>query len=142
MTSRPIPNSGRSVLYCILSYSISAANALRHQYFLLTALVKSNTILIKFSKITQQKECMTMKFKKIISFAASAAACLSLLSGCASTDMLNSGGENSNSGVYNIGVLQYADHTSLDNCLEGFKQGLDSEGIEYELTAQSTSSAE
>lgn len=77
-----------------------------------------------------------MKFKKIISFAAAAAACLSLFSGCASTDMLD-GGENSSSGAYNIGVLQYADHTSLDNCLEGFKQGLDSEGIEYELTAQS-----
>lgn len=78
-----------------------------------------------------------MKFKKIISFAAAAAACVSLFSGCASTDMLENGGENSSSGAYNIGVLQYADHTSLDNCLEGFKQGLDSEGIEYELTAQS-----
>lgn len=39
--------------------------------------------------------------------------------------------------TYKIGVLQYADHPSLDNCREGFKQGLDAEGIKYELVEQS-----
>ena len=38
---------------------------------------------------------------------------------------------------YKIGVLQYADHPSLDNCREGFKQGLDAEGVKYELIEQS-----
>ena len=33
--------------------------------------------------------------------------------------------------------LQYADHPSLDNCREGFKQGLDSEGIKYDITESS-----
>lgn len=39
--------------------------------------------------------------------------------------------------TYKIGVLQYADHPSLDNCREGFKQGLDAEGVKYELIEQS-----
>ena len=39
--------------------------------------------------------------------------------------------------TYKIGVLQYADHPSLDNCREGFKQGLDSEGIKYDITESS-----
>ncbi|HIV85745.1 MAG TPA: ABC transporter substrate-binding protein [Candidatus Monoglobus merdigallinarum] len=73
-----------------------------------------------------------MKSKKIMLLIA-AMLCAGLLAGCASSES----GTDSGSGAYKIGVLQYADHPSLDNCLEGFKQGLDSEGIEYELTAQS-----
>ncbi len=36
-----------------------------------------------------------------------------------------------------IGILQYADHPSLDNCVEGFRLGLESEGVECEIISQS-----
>ena len=63
--------------------------------------------------------------------------CAGLFAGCASTDTAGGGSADGGSGTYTIGVLQYADHPSLDNCLEGFRQGLDAEGIKYELDAQS-----
>ena len=60
--------------------------------------------------------------------------CVAAMTGCeyAVNNSNSADGE-----TYKIGVLQYADHPSLDNCREGFKQGLDSEGVNYELTAQS-----
>ena len=41
-------------------------------------------------------------------------------------------GENKESkeGVYHIGISQFAEHGSLDNCREGFLEGLKEEGIE------------
>ena len=33
-------------------------------------------------------------------------------------------------GVYHIGISQFAEHGSLDNCREGFLEGLKEEGIE------------
>lgn len=78
-----------------------------------------------------------MKFKKIMSVAALTVMCAGLFAGCASTDTAGGGSADGGSGTYTIGVLQYADHPSLDNCLEGFRQGLDAEGIKYELDAQS-----
>ena len=36
----------------------------------------------------------------------------------------------SEAGTYTIGVAQFAEHGSLDNCREGFLQGLAAEGIE------------
>lgn len=82
----------------------------------------------------KRKECLTMKFRKIMTIAAVSAVCAGSFAGCAGTETASdTGGTES----YKIGVLQYADHPSLDNCLEGFKQGLDSEGITYELDAQS-----
>lgn len=67
-----------------------------------------------------------------------AALCVGSLAGCGN----KIGGGDAATGVnvgdsYKIGVLQYADHPSLDNCREGFKQGLDAEGITYELIEQS-----
>lgn len=38
---------------------------------------------------------------------------------------------------YKIGVLQYADHPSLDNCMKGFEEGLKAAGIDAEIEAQS-----
>ena len=78
-----------------------------------------------------------MKLKKIMSVAALTVMCAGLFAGCASTDTAGGGSADGGSGTYTIGVLQYADHPSLDNCLEGFRQGLDAEGIKYELDAQS-----
>lgn len=79
-----------------------------------------------------------MKFRKITAAAAAAILCAGFMGGCATTDMTDQGGTASGTdSTYTIGVLQYADHPSLENCLEGFKQGLDAEGIDYELDAQS-----
>ncbi len=68
---------------------------------------------------------------------AAALMCAGALSGCGAKDAANTDGASSNETTYKIGVLQYADHPSLDNCREGFKQGLDAEGVKYELTEQS-----
>lgn len=72
--------------------------------------------------------------KKVIAMGIAAIMCVGALTGCGSKDaaQTNEGGE-----TYKIGVLQYADHPSLDNCREGFEQGLEAEGVVYELTAQS-----
>ncbi|MCC8160289.1 MAG: ABC transporter substrate-binding protein [Oscillospiraceae bacterium] len=72
-------------------------------------------------------------FKKVMAIGMAAALCAASLAGC--------GGETADSTeseeTYKIGVLQYADHPSLDNCLTGFEQGLEEEGIVYEITTQS-----
>lgn len=87
-----------------------------------------------WSRIINGRNVIIMQLKKIFSIIAAAAVCGSLFAGCASNETADNG---SGDAKYNIGVLQYADHPSLENCLEGFTQGLDSEGISYELTAQS-----
>lgn len=65
-----------------------------------------------------------------------------VLAGCGTQ---NSAGSQSNANesvkVYKVGVVQYADHPSLDNCREGFIQGLEAEGIvegtNLEITSKS-----
>jgi len=51
--------------------------------------------------------------------------CTVLLSSCAG----NTGTSETGTKVYKVGVLQYADHPSLDNCREGFIEGLKNQGI-------------
>lgn len=76
--------------------------------------------------------------KKVLVMGIAAALCVGSLAGCGNKIGGNDGTTDIKVGdTYKIGVLQYADHPSLDNCREGFKQGLDAEGIKYELTAQS-----
>ena len=70
--------------------------------------------------------------KRVLAAAAAMALAMTALAGCS-----NSNTETASGDVYKIGVLQYADHPSLDNCRTGFEEGLKEEGIEYELTAQS-----
>ncbi|MDD6762244.1 MAG: ABC transporter substrate-binding protein [Clostridiales bacterium] len=74
-----------------------------------------------------------MNFKKILTLAAAAAVSVTALAGCGGTQTA----DETKGDTYKIAALQYADHPSLDNCVEGFKQGLDAEGIKYELEAQS-----
>ena len=74
-----------------------------------------------------------MNFKKILILAAAAAVSVTALAGCGGTQTA----DETKGDTYKIATLQYADHPSLDNCVEGFKQGLDAEGIKYELEAQS-----
>ncbi len=65
-----------------------------------------------------------------------------VLAGCGTQ---NSAGSQSNANesekVYKVGLVQYADHPSLDNCREGFIQGLEAEGIvegtNLEITSKS-----
>ena len=75
-----------------------------------------------------------MNLKKVLALGTAALLCVGAATGCGQTG----GTENANADkTYKIGVLQYADHPSLDNCREGFKQGLDEEGISYDITEQS-----
>lgn len=71
--------------------------------------------------------------KKVLAIGTASILCAMSLAGCKGDMAPSNGGGD----TYKIGVLQYADHPSLDNCREGFKQGLDEAGIKYELTAQS-----
>ena len=50
-----------------------------------------------------------------------------LLAGCAGS---SSGSEDGAKASYTIGIEQFAEHCSLDNCREGFLEGLKEEGIE------------
>lgn len=72
------------------------------------------------------------RLRKVITITAAALLCVSSMAGCGGQKKTADG-----QAIYQIGVLQYADHPSLDNCREGFKQGLDAEGINYELKTQS-----
>ena len=77
--------------------------------------------------------------KKIIVMGLTAALCAVSLAGCGGAQNGGTDGATDTNAkdTYKIGVLQYADHPSLDNCREGFKQGLDSEGIKYDITESS-----
>lgn len=75
-----------------------------------------------------------MKFKKFFVLAVSAALVCSALASCSSD---NTAADTNGDKVYKIGSLQYADHPSLDNCVKGFKEGLDAEGIKYKIDIQS-----
>ena len=59
---------------------------------------------------------------------------LTLLAAVLSLAMTGCGGK---SDALKSGVLQYADHTSLDNCRIGFEESLKASGIEYELETKS-----
>lgn len=64
-----------------------------------------------------------MNMKKVLMVGLSLMCMAGVLAGCG-----NSSG--SSDGNYEIGILQFANHGSLDNCREGFLQGLKEEGIE------------
>lgn len=76
--------------------------------------------------------------KKVLAMGIAAVMCAGALTGCGSKIGRDDAATDIKVGdTYKIGVLQYADHPSLDNCREGFKQGLDAEGIKYSLMEQS-----
>ena len=67
--------------------------------------------------------------KKMISLMITAAL-LTAFAGCGAATSA-SGSENSSGGEnYTIGISQFAEHGSLDNCREGFLEGLKGEGLE------------
>ena len=62
--------------------------------------------------------------KKMVAVLVSAMMTMGLLTGCKSS------GSKSGDAEYTIGISQCAEHGSLDNCREGFIEGLKEEGIE------------
>ncbi|WP_124067941.1 ABC transporter substrate-binding protein [Clostridium sp. E02] len=67
------------------------------------------------------------KSMKTLLFAALTAAALS---GCSSNKTPGSAADSTGNQTYTIGIGQFAEHGSLDNCREGFLKGLQEEGIE------------
>lgn len=61
--------------------------------------------------------------KKVLAAGLTAVMAMSLMVGCGSKK------DDSASKTYNLGIIQFAEHGSLDNCRKGFLKGLESEGI-------------
>ena len=61
--------------------------------------------------------------KKVLAVGLTAVMAMSLMVGCGSKK------DDSSSKTYNLGIIQFAEHGSLDNCRKGFLKGLESEGI-------------
>ena len=61
---------------------------------------------------------------------------VALLAGCSQSNTANS--ETKDEKVYKIGVTQFADHPSLDNCKNGFIAGLKDEGFEVKNPTRKT----
>ena len=61
--------------------------------------------------------------KKVLAAGLTAVMAMSLMVGCGSKK------DDSASKTYNLGIIQFAEHGSLDNCREGFLKGLEDEGI-------------
>lgn len=68
-----------------------------------------------------------MKTKKVLAAVMAGAISLGLLAGCSGNDGTTADGAEKK---YQVGVVQFAPHPSLDNCYEGFVQGLKQEGFE------------
>ena len=64
--------------------------------------------------------------KRVFSAVAVSALCVSLISGCGNQTSETKGQSGK---VYKIGVTQIADHPSLDNCRNGFIEGLKNKGF-------------
>lgn len=66
--------------------------------------------------------------KKTIAIMMTAAMVMAMAAGCGSKESSASDGDNKEAS-YKIGIQQFAEHGSLDNCREGFLEGLEEEGI-------------
>lgn len=62
------------------------------------------------------------RMKRVLAAGMAAVLAMSALTGCGS-------GSGSEKKKYEIGILQFAEHESLNNCRKGFLQGLEAEGI-------------
>ena len=66
--------------------------------------------------------------KKTIAIMMTAAMVMAMAAGCGSKESSSSDGDNKEAS-YKIGIQQFAEHGSLDNCREGFLEGLEEESI-------------
>ena len=62
--------------------------------------------------------------KRTLILALAAALMLMTFAGCANNAPKTDFGVDSGKEVYKVGVTQFADHPSLDNCRDGFVEGL------------------
>lgn len=67
--------------------------------------------------------------KKVLAVALGMSMVVAMMTGCGSSKD-SSTATNSDEKTYTIGISQFAEHGSLDNCREGFIEGLKEEGIE------------
>ena len=75
---------------------------------------------------------MTRKMRRVIAGLVMSVMCAGVMSGCGTEQKTDSAQTESasESKVYKIGVTQISDHPSLDNCREGFIEGLKEAGFE------------
>lgn len=87
------------------------------------------------------------KTLKKLGVALSLMACVGLMTGCGGQKDGTDAGAASTDKTYTIGINQFADHGSLDNCREGFIEGLRQAGfeegknVEFEYTNANADSA-
>jgi len=80
----------------------------------------------------KESEEFNMK-KKVLSVILAAVCTMGLMAGCGNSNVGNTNTQKNASSAedgYKIGISQFAEHGSLDNCREGFLEGLKEEGIE------------
>lgn len=70
-----------------------------------------------------------MSMKKFLAFTMATVMGLVALSGCGSNSSSQPGKDSASGNVPVIGISQYGQHASLDNCREGFLQGLAESGL-------------
>lgn len=71
--------------------------------------------------------------KKVLAMILTAVCTMGLMAGCGNSNVGNTNTQKNASSAensYKIGISQFAEHGSLDNCREGFLEGLKEEGIE------------
>ena len=68
--------------------------------------------------------------KKVLSVILAAVCTMGLMAGCGAEGSKGSTQSGSKGDSYTVGISQFAEHGSLDNCREGFLEGLKEEGIE------------
>lgn len=73
--------------------------------------------------LNKKGEEIMRAMKKVLAAGLTAVMAMSLMVGCGSKK------DDSSSKTYNLGIIQFAEHGSLDNCRKGFLKGLESEGI-------------
>ena len=77
----------------------------------------------------KESEEFNMK-KKVLSVILAAVCTMGLMAGCGAEGSKGATQSGSKGDSYTVGISQFAEHGSLDNCREGFLEGLKEEGIE------------
>ena len=77
----------------------------------------------------KESEEFNMK-KKVLSVILAAVCTMGLMAGCGAEGSKGSTQSGAKGDSYTVGISQFAEHGSLDNCREGFLEGLKEEGIE------------
>ena len=77
----------------------------------------------------KESEEFNMK-KKVLSVILAAVCTMGLMAGCGAEGSKGSTQSGTKGDSYTVGISQFAEHGSLDNCREGFLEGLKEEGIE------------